>query len=127
MAKPLDYKEIVEAVDDPESIKELAERIVSDTTTSKSKFLQDEAFVGNIARRIIQKEGGFPRHRSYPDWQRSMKSRGRTEKIKCHFYLTKSEHQQMSALVTQMGFPSTKYDRFVNELVCVALQSLRVI
>jgi hypothetical protein len=125
--KPITHGELEDSGELPSSPTDVAERIADDILSAKADLLTDREFLGNIFRHAISGSSSFPREAGGGMEKKISRHamKGRTEHVKVHLYLSESELRMLRSFVTQRG--DRNESDLVNEIVCKALSSMRVI
>ncbi len=128
--KPVSFKEIANASSPPPSPREAVERLAASIEQTKGDLLEDQKFLKNLIGRCVENPDSFVREKkgeaSGAEKKISRHSlKGRTNKTKLIIYLSNEEVEQLNSLVTHRGDrgPSD----LVNQLICTALATLRII
>jgi hypothetical protein len=128
--KPVLFREIASASSPPPSPMEAVERLTASIEQTKGDLLEDQKFLKNLISRCVENPDSFVREKKgeVSGAEKKIKRhslKGRTKKTKLIVYLSEEESQQLDSLVTHRGDrgPSD----LVNQLICTALATLRII
>lgn len=128
--KPVQYKELVSSASPPTSPRAAVERLAASIEESKGQLLEDQKFLKNLMQRCVENPDSFTREKkgevSGAEQKISRHSlKGRTNKTKLILYLSDQEVDQLKSLVSHRGDRSPS--DLVNQLLCTALATLRMI
>ena len=128
--KPVSFREIASASSPPPSPQAAVERLAASIEQTKGDLLEDEKFLKNLIARCIENPDSFTREQKGEVSGAEKKIqrhslKGRTNKTKLIVYLSDEEVEQLNSLVTHRGDrgPSD----LVNQLICTALATMRII
>jgi hypothetical protein len=128
--KPVSFQEITEATSPPRSPRDAVERLAANIEQTKGELMEDEKFLKTLLGKCIENPDQFVREKQGEVSGAEKKIerhtlKGRTNKTKLILYLSDLEVEPFYSLVKHRGDrgPSD----LVNQLLCTALASLRVI
>jgi len=128
--KPVSYKELASSTSPPPSARAAVERLTAGIEESKGEFLNDQKFVHNLIKKCVDNPDFFTREKKgeVSGAEKKIKRhslKGRTNKTKLILYFSDEEMKQLWSLVEHRGDRSPS--DLVNQLVCTALATLRII
>jgi hypothetical protein len=128
--KPVLYRELAQSSSPPSSPVETAERLVASIKDTKGDILTDEKFLKNLITKCIENPDLFVREKKGEVSGATKKIerhslKGRTNKTKVILYLSDEEVEQLKSLVSHRGDRSPS--DLINQLLCTALATLRII
>lgn len=128
--KPVLYRELASTSSPPASPREAVERLVAGIEEIKGDMLTDQKFLKNLISKCIEHPDVFVRERKGEPSAAERKVerhslKGRTNKTKLILYLSDEEVEQLNSLVTHRGDRSPS--DLVNQLLCTALATLRIL
>tara|TARA_R100000315_G_C5211808_1_gene125899 strand:- start:45 stop:443 length:399 start_codon:yes stop_codon:yes gene_type:complete len=128
--KPVSFREIANTVSPPPSPRAAVERLAASIEETKGELMEDEQFLKTLLGKCVENPDQFVREQKGEVSGSTKKIerhslKGRTNKTKLILYLSDIELEQLNSLVKHRGDrgPSD----LVNQLLCTALASLRVI
>jgi hypothetical protein len=128
--KPISYRELTSASSPPPSPRAAVERLAASIEETKGDILTDQKFLKNLVDKCVEKPDSFVRERKGEVSGAEKKIqrhslKGRTNKTKFVCYFSDEEMKQLWSLVEHRGDRSPS--DLVNQLVCTALATLRII
>lgn len=128
--KPVKYKELSNASSPPQSPIAAVERLAASIEETKGDLLNDQRFINNLIKKCVEEPDSFTREikGEVSGAERKIKRhslKGRTNKTKMILFLSDEEVAQLDSLVEHRGDRSPS--DLVNQLVCTALATLRII
>lgn len=128
--KPVRYKELANASSPPQSPIAAVERLAASIEEIKGDLLDDQKFINNLIKKCIEEPDSFTREvkGEVSGAEKKIKRhslKGRTNKTKFVCYFSDEEMKQLWSLVEHRGDRSPS--DLVNQLVCTALATLRII
>ena len=128
--KPILYRELAETSSPPATPREAVERLVASIEGTKGDILTDQKFLKNLITKCIEKPDAFVREKKGEVSAAEKKIdrhslKGRKNKTKLVLYLSDQELEQLNSLVSHRGYRSPS--DLVNQLLCTALATLRII
>ena len=128
--KPVSFREIANTTSPPPSPMAAVERLAASIEQTKGELMEDEKFLKALLGRCVENPDQFVRERKGEASAAERKIerhtlKGRTNKTKLILYLSDLEVEQLNSLVKHRGDRSSS--DLVNQLLCTALASLRVI
>ena len=128
--KPVLYKELATSASPPPSTRAAVERLAASIESSKGELLNDQKFLHNLIKKCTEDPDSFTREKKGEASAAEKKIKrhslkGRTNKEKLVLYFSDEEMKQLWSLVEHRGDRSPS--DLVNQLVCTALATLRII
>tara|TARA_R110000744_G_scaffold315267_1_gene422171 strand:+ start:150 stop:548 length:399 start_codon:yes stop_codon:yes gene_type:complete len=128
--RPITFREISSVSSPPPTPRAAVERLAASIEQTKGDLLEDQKFLKNLISRCVESPDSFARERKGEVSGAEKKIerhslKGRTNKTKLIIYLSEEETKQLASLVNHRGDrgPSD----LVNQLICTALATLRMI
>ena len=128
--KPVSFREIANTTSPPPTPRAAVERLAASIEQTKGELMEDEKFLKALLARCVENPDQFNREKKgeVSGAERKVERhtlKGRTNKTKLILYLSDLEVEQLNSLVKHRGDRSPS--DLVNQLLCTALASLRVI
>lgn len=128
--KPVSYRELATSSSPPPSPRAAVERLTASIEASKGELMEDQKFLNNLIKKCTEEPGSFTREikGEVSAAEKKVKRhslKGRTNKTKLICYFSDEEMKQLWSLVEHRGDRSPS--DLVNQLVCTALATLRII